>query len=84
MTDLVTRLQQTAAARRKASASDYAPAMLHVVADLSVRDAALMNEAQREIIRLKASLWSIGHAAGCETREDLMRAAINAIGEVGA
>jgi hypothetical protein len=34
---------------------------------------------RRENNRLQAVLWSIGHAAGCETREDLMRAAREAL-----
>lgn len=30
-------------------------------------------------LRLEGRLWSIGHAAGCETREDLMRSALDAL-----
>lgn len=34
---------------------------------------------QAEITRLKARLWSIAHAAGVETKEDLMNAAKGAL-----
>jgi hypothetical protein len=34
---------------------------------------------RRENNRLQAVLWSIGHAAGCETKQDLMRAAREAM-----
>lgn len=35
----------------------------------------MMNQAASEIDRLRAVLWSIGHAAGCESKDDLMKAA---------
>ena len=44
------------------------------------REAAL----EKEVLRLKARLWAIGHAAGIETKEDLMRDACDAIGEARA
>ena len=44
------------------------------------REAAL----EKEVLRLKARLWAIGHAAGIETKEDLMRDACEAIGETRA
>lgn len=33
----------------------------------------------RQIRGLQVRLWSIGHAAGCETKEDLMAAARDAL-----
>lgn len=40
---------------------------------------SLLNQAASEIDRLRGVLWSIGHPAGCETRDDLMKAARDGI-----
>ena len=38
-----------------------------------------VREMEREILRLKARLWSIGHAAGSETKRDLQDDALAAL-----
>ncbi len=38
-----------------------------------------LRRAASEIDRLRGVLWSIGHAAGIETKEDLMKAAREAL-----
>lgn len=43
------------------------------------RAALLVSRAATEINRLRSVLWSIGHAAGIETKEDLMKAALDAL-----
>jgi len=49
--------------------------------DLLIKEMKI-DQQEREINRLRACLWSIGHAAGCETKEDLMRVARETLPEV--
>lgn len=47
-------------------------------------DNTALVEAQSEINRLKAALWSIGHAAGFETKDDLMLHALDTLAALAA
>ena len=62
--------------RAKAIAAWNIRADLIPSAALAVPEVAAL---EKEVLRLKASLWAIGHAAGIETKEDLMQAAIAAL-----
>lgn len=63
--------------------SPDAPTQLRALADDKIAAtsayASDLRRAASEIDRLRAVLWSIGHAAGVETKEDLMKAARDAL-----